>query len=120
ADFSRSVRDALSHLNDLAYLQTHPLVGVAPTDGLDARPSSGSALREILRRTIESLRPDPRTASRSSAHRRYQILLQRYVEGLDSVAIQAKLGIGRSEYYRVLVAAVRAVDALLREHAIDA
>src|SRR6266496_227285 len=89
-DVHRSVRDALAHLNDLAYLQTHVLTRAIPAEGREGQ--AGAALRDALLRAIESLHPNARTATGSPAHRRYQILLQRYTEGLDSKDVQARLG----------------------------
>lgn len=113
-DFRRRVRDALAHLNDLAYLQTHPLAPMAPQVPSDRPISAGSLLRQTLLEAIEALRPDPRTSIQSPARRRYAILAMRYVEGGDAKTIQAKLAIGRSEYYKEHQEAVGAVVGLLR------
>src|SRR5690242_15120842 len=77
-DFGRDVCDALAHLHDLAYLQTHPLTrrmsAVLPGEG----GQTGRVLRAVLLEAIEALRPTVPSASDSHALRGYQILRLRY------------------------------------------
>jgi non-specific serine/threonine protein kinase len=106
------VRDALAHLYDPIYLQTHPLGPLVTWDG--ARPTSaGKVLREFLLDVIESLHPLARDAGPLLSGASYQILRLRYVEGQDVAAIQRQLALGRSEFYREQQRGVEAVVSLL-------
>jgi hypothetical protein len=122
AAFARQVRDALAHLYDPVALQTHPL---ARSLGLDAprasgareRPGSqppvGRALRQRLVEAIAALRPELKrgeVAGASPTWRAQRLLELRYVEALDPPAVQAQLGIEKSQYYREHA---RALDALV-------
>ncbi len=115
AGFGREIRAALAHLNDVAYLQTHPLVWLVGSKASANATGSGVALKQELIEAIASLRPDARTAGLSPARRRHQILEMRYVEGANASGIQAKLAISKSEYYREHQEALQAVAALLQE-----
>ena len=59
ADSVRHVRDALAHLYDLAYLQTHPLALLLrpPPAGYAAPTAPAKALRQRLLEAIDALRP---------------------------------------------------------------
>src|SRR5205814_2076040 len=77
----RQVRDALAHLHDLPYLQTHPLaekIGPSPTPA-----HMGVWLHERLLKAIEALRPDTRVTASSRARRTYDLLSLRYAQDLD-------------------------------------
>src|SRR5213592_3242465 len=57
-DWQDRVRDALAHLHDPVYLQTHPLAPVVLRDGIDgARARAGQALQRVLLDAIERLKP---------------------------------------------------------------
>jgi predicted ATPase len=109
----RRTLDALAHLNDLTHLQTHPLIGALHSHA--SEKPSGAVLRGALLEAIESLRPDARLSVGSPLRRRHQLLELRYVQGLDPVAVQARLGIGKSHYYRQHRDAVAAVISSLHE-----
>src|SRR5438309_2983970 len=70
AEFHRSVRDALAHLNDPAYLQTHPLPAVSAVTGMAAPLASASALRQAVVDAIRSLQPKTRSPADSTSWRR--------------------------------------------------
>jgi predicted ATPase len=111
--FARQVRDALAHLYDPAYLQTHPLAALVPADPGMRTAGRGKALRQILVEAIEATRPigtADRTIPGSLIH---PVLTLRYVEALDPSAVQERLGVSRSEYYREHQRGVDAVISLL-------
>lgn len=114
-DLARLVHDALVHLDDLAYLQTHPLARTSSGPGGRGRWQAGHALREVLLDGIGSLRPNSRSGADSHAWRGYQILTLRYAERRDLDDIQATLAIGKSEYYRDHRRAVDALTSYLQE-----
>jgi predicted ATPase len=93
----REVRDALGHLYDLPYLQTHPLA---------ARAGGGKALRQLLEDTVASL----------SGPGRLAVLLRlRYVDGLEPADVWTRLAISKSEYYHAHRRALTAVAEVLAE-----
>src|SRR5215831_10192029 len=77
----REVRDALGHLYDLPYLQTHPLA---------ARAGGGKGLRQLLEDSVASLGGSGRLAV---------LLRLRYVDGLEPADVWTRLAISKSEYY---------------------
>lgn len=115
SEFRRRVRDVLAHLNDTAYLQTHPLAGISALASGHSNCGSATAVRQAVTEAIRSLRPDARAPAGSSAWRRYRILELRYEEGGDARTIQATLAIGQAEYYREHREAIQAVVAVLWE-----
>jgi non-specific serine/threonine protein kinase len=125
--FGRLVREALAHLYDLPYLQTHPLAALVVRDREPAaagpvplRRAAGKRLRQALLEALEALRPDPRTAgavgaARDQPGRSHHLLTLRYVEGLTPAEVQARLAVGRSEYFREHQRGLDALASLLRE-----
>lgn len=114
-DFDHQVRDALNHLYDHVYLQTHSLARLIAREQPAKPANAGKLLRNCLLETIESLRPSPSVAAGSDTWRRYQIMALRYVEGLESVAVQSKLAISQATYYREHAPGLAAIVSLLRE-----
>jgi non-specific serine/threonine protein kinase len=119
AGFARQVRDALTHLHDPVALRRHPLATrLLPEAAGAAAARPGAALRRRLLEALARLRPEGRPGGAAAgAWRRYQLLELRYVEALDPSAVQAQLGIEKSEYYRQHA---RALDALVAALAADA
>src|SRR5262245_26290311 len=78
-DLERQVRDALTHLYDLAHLQTHPLARRLRERG--GPSATGVVLRQELLDAIEWFRPAAGTPTTSKAYRRYRVLELRYIEG---------------------------------------
>ena len=115
ACFEHQVRDALAHLFDGAYLQTHPLARLARPADSGPAADAGAALRRCLIDVVETLRPDPGMTARPEAGRGYRVLALRYVDGLDIAAIQEHLAISRPTLYREHRRALAAVTSVLRE-----
>jgi hypothetical protein len=115
--FARRVRGALAHLHDPVYLQTHPLVcHVAPDRAGGAAPvCAGGALRRALLDAIARLRPPGKAGDAAAPARRHRLLELRYVGALDPPAVQAQLGIEKSQYYREHACALSALVAVLAE-----
>jgi predicted ATPase/transcriptional regulator with XRE-family HTH domain len=115
--FAEQVQDALGHLHDLAYLQTHPLATILGSD--PARPAThrGKALQSRLIAAIEALQAGPRVTANARAGRGYQALKLRYVEALGLPEVIGRLAISRGEYFRVQRRGLDAVTSLLLEHA---
>ena len=128
AGLTRHVREALAHLYDPVYLQTHPLVhalGVVPgyaggesdgeASGEKSPAQAGRLLRQRLLDAIARLRPETKASERSGAvsWRAYRLLELRYVEALPPEVVQEQLGIEKSQYYRDHARALAAVVSLL-------
>ncbi|MCL4544991.1 MAG: response regulator [Chloroflexi bacterium] len=112
--FRQLVRDALLHLYDLAYLQTHPLLLAMPANAAAQEPS-GKLLRRELLDAIETLRPASGIPAGSHPWRLYRILELRYIAEEEVAAIRSQLIISKSEYHREHQRALSGIAALLRE-----
>lgn len=104
--FIRQVRDALTHLHDLAWLQTHALTSQGATAG-----THGRALQRSLLEALAALRPASGRPGNVSA----ELLRLRYEADLPVDDVARRLAISRSEYYRQHDRGLMAVAALLRE-----
>ena len=114
-ELGRSVRSALAHLYDSAFLQTHPLARA-----IDAQPhwdalTPSQHLRRTLLDSIESLRPSPGRATPPEAARAYAILTYRYVDSLSMEDISAKLALSRRQVYREHEKGLQAIARLLAD-----
>ncbi len=117
---ARLVRDALLRLDDPAALQTHPLAQRLATEtAAGAGPArAGAALRGRLLHAIARLGPEGRAGGAGAgARRRHRLLELRYVEALDPRAVQRRLGIEKSQYYREHARALATLAAVLTEGA---
>lgn len=117
SDLTQQVQDALAHLYDPAYLQTHPLAQQLAREEpriLGAR--AGKALRQRFLDAIAALRPATKASEASSAWRPYRLLELRYIEALDPAAVQEQLGISKSQYYRDHARALKALISTLSWH----
>jgi predicted ATPase len=110
---ARQLRDALAHLHDPAYLQTHPLSRAVAGPAMD-HAQRGRALRRWLLDAVEALQPVD-AAAQPHARRSYELLRLRYVEALDRGAVERELGIAKTQYYRTHSQALEALASLLEE-----
>lgn len=113
-EFQELVRDALLHLYDLAYLQTHPLVtisGVAETGSV----ASGKLLRQAMLDAIGALHPGAGIAATSRAWRSYRILELRYVAGNEVEDVIEEVALSKRQYHREHNRALQAVASILWE-----
>lgn len=114
-ELQQQVRDALVHLHDVVYLQTHPLARIATLKPAAAsRREAGLALRERLLATIEALRPTvnrrtSRLAPRPSSPRPAVYRRDRSGRGRHSARV------GKSQFYREHERALAAVTSLVAE-----
>jgi len=113
ATFTRQVRDALAHLYDYAYLQTHPLASLLVGDELTSQQTRGQELRKVLLQAIEALNPGPNVPFRSPERRGYASLFCRYVEGQSPAQIAQSLAISERQLRREHGQALEAVVSIL-------
>src|SRR5689334_12211948 len=100
--FISEVQQALEHLHNFPYLQSHPLVQRLHLDAEPSREPSGQRLRRLLVEAIESLSPGP-SASFSAPHARlYNLLLLHYVEGMTVQEAAEELSVSLRQAYRDL------------------
>jgi CheY-like chemotaxis protein len=116
--FTQHVRDALHHLHERAALEAHPLASLLG----DGPPLTGSALRRLLLKAIEQLRPEGRgdlpdpdhqLGSLTQAWRRYRFLVLRYVEGKGFDEISRELNVSSRQGYRDHAGALGALVTVL-------
>lgn len=113
--FGRQVRDALVHLHDFAYLQTHPLAVTLLGTRKDRTTNTGRLLHSRLVQAIEALCPPHEAATSHHAVRSYRLLHLRYVEGMSIHKVCSELGISESAYHRSHSRCLEALITLLDE-----
>ena len=113
-EFTELVRDALLHLYDLAYLQTHALVAIAAA-AEPRQAASGKLLRQALLDAIGALHPGSGVAAASRAWRAYRILELRYVVGSEVDEVIGEVALSKRQYHREQHRALVAVASLLWE-----
>lgn len=102
--FARLVREALAHLYDEAYLESHPLAELLiPT----TEAPEGASLHRLLLQAIESLRPAPHVPSTAPLWRPYLALSLRYVEGLQARQVAQEMHISPRQFRREQVEGLR-------------
>lgn len=114
-EFRKQVKDALDHLYDTAYLETHPLVSQFHTLAADSRLTRAQKLRSLLKETIEALRPGEGSPSGSPEWRAYMALRYRYLQGLGLAEIESELGLSLRQLQRELHKGLDALAVLFRE-----
>jgi CheY-like chemotaxis protein len=97
-EFEKWLRDALNHLYDIGYLETHPLgeLVIAPEQNSGRR---GPDLRKTLIGAIQARKPPRGTPIQSPDWRGYQILEQHILAGLSPSEVAQKLNISRSLFF---------------------
>ena len=113
--FIELVRDALLHLYDPVYLQTHPLLACIGAEAGQSTMTRGKRLRQALLDAIEALQPGAAEAAAPYASRAYRILELRYIEGHEVAEILSQVALSKSQYHREHHRALQAVASLLWE-----
>jgi CheY-like chemotaxis protein len=101
-EFRKQVKDALEHLYDTAYLETHPLLSQFPNPATDSRLTRAQKLRSLLKETIEALRPQEGSPVGSPEWRSYLALRYRFVQGMSPGEAEIELGISLRQLQREL------------------
>jgi CheY-like chemotaxis protein len=114
-EFQQQVRDALHHLYDYPYLESHPLaLRYWPEVGRGG-PSRAHRLSRLLLESIEELNPPGEGAADTSHVRFYSLLVYRYVEEWPLPDILRELGYSRSQFFREQQKAITMLASVLRE-----
>ncbi len=114
-EFREQVRDALHHLYDYPYLESHPLALQCWPEVRRGGPSRAHRFNRLLLESIEELNPPGEVAADTSHVRFYSLLVYRYVEEWPLLDIMRKLGYSRSQYFREQQKAVTMLASVLRE-----
>ena len=115
-EFVGQVRDALAHLYDYPYLQTHPLVENLHAGG-DLSPQQRMRfMRTAILEGIEAMNPGRGAPARSTANRAYDVLKLHYVEGLMVQEVARELALSERQVYRDLRKAEAGLAGLLWSH----
>jgi chemotaxis family two-component system response regulator PixH len=112
--FIQYVKDALNNLHDTVRLQNSPLLDVLQLDTVPGGTDTAS-LRELLRDSIEALRPPADLPLDSREWGRYRLLLLRFVRRYSLYETCQELAISASSYYRYQQEAIEALARLLWE-----
>ena len=88
------------NLHDLICLRNCPIAEMLVPDVSPARKERGWQVHHLLLDAIEELNPGADTPILSREWHRYQLLLLRFVERLDSTKTATKLCISSSQYFR--------------------
>jgi CheY-like chemotaxis protein len=99
-EFAAWVRDALTHLYDAPYLQTHPLASLLPKSEQNDPLQRMQRLRRLLLDAIHAVRPAPGTPASSPDWRHYRLLELRYVEAMTPRQAMEELALSRSQFFR--------------------
>jgi DNA-directed RNA polymerase specialized sigma subunit len=103
----QAIRDALRHLDDVAYLAESRLAQLVAQ--LHGQPPSGHSLRSALSRAIQRMKPAEGQPRQTREHRCYHILRLTYVERKKAAEVAKALAISERQYYRELKAAIHKV-----------
>lgn len=113
-EFVDLVRDALLHLYDPSYLQTHSLLAFA-REANGTTVARGKRLYQALLDAIEALRPEAGVEPASRAWRAYRILELRYVDGRETSDVMSRVVLSKNQYHREHNRALQAVASILWE-----
>lgn len=109
-----SIRSALAHLDDPAYLESHALADQLLVDAVPGE-SRGQALRRRLQLAIEALDPGPQANSSDSRALCYQILSRYAIAKESIVAIALRFDVSERQAYRLLQRGIVAIGNMLTE-----
>lgn len=105
----------LAHLNDIAYLENHPLAKYVPASAITPTLSRGQALRRILRLAIAALDPGVEGNSDALEARPYRVLYRYAISRHSMLTIANQLSISQRQAYRELRCAIEALASVLSD-----
>jgi len=109
------VRSALSHLDDPARLENHPLAKRLPYVAAAPDLSKGQLLRRTLRLAIEALDPKDGMSVSSTRPNAYQVLYRYAIAKQSMATIARDLAISERQAYRELQRGTEALVQILLE-----
>ena len=116
-EFESWVKDALSHYWGGPKLTRSPLMQLRAVDRVieEADSNPGKALRLVLGRAIQNLRPDGRQDLSTPEWLLYNILEMRFIQGRKIRDIASRLAISESDLYRKQRVAIGQVAQVLTD-----
>jgi len=114
-EFLSQIRDALNHLYDYHYLESHPLALRYWPEVIRGRSGRAEWFNRLLLESIEELSPPDVPSRDTSRARFYSLLVYRYVEEWPLPEIMRELGYSRSQFFREQRKAVAMLASVLRE-----
>jgi CheY-like chemotaxis protein len=111
--FVEQVKQALEHLYDLPYLQSHPLVQEGGSGAARTSEIPGQHLRRHLAAAIEALNPGAGVPFSAPHARLYNLLRLRYVEQMTVREAASELGLSLRQAHRDLRHGEESVAAVL-------
>ncbi len=118
-DLLAELRSALAHLDDPAYLESHPLTRRIAFVAQASDLSRGQLLRRTLRLGIEALDPGAEATRQAPEARSYEVLCRYAIARESMVAIAARLNMGERQAYRHLRRGLEALAQILSELAVE-
>ena len=115
SEFLQQVRDALSHLYDYPYLESHPLALRCWPEPEQKGPNRAQLLHRLLLESIEELHPPVAPIKGTSRAEYYFLLVYRYVEEWSLPDIMQELGYSRRQFFRQQQKAIEMLASLLWE-----
>ena len=114
-EFVSLVRDALGHLYDYHYLDSHPLAMQHWPQATLQGGNRAERFNRLLLESIEELNPPGAPSKDTSRARYYSLLVYRYVEEWELADIMRELGYSRSQFFREQRKAIAMLASVLRK-----
>ncbi len=112
--FETLIKDALNNLFDFTILETHPLLSNGIAIPIDYSGSKGEYLKKILLEAVEDLKPaDKNYDINTTEWRVYIVLLNRYLEGMNSIDVAKLLAMSERQYRRYQKKAIQSVALII-------
>jgi CheY-like chemotaxis protein len=115
-EFIRLVHDALLHLYDIAYLQSHPLLQLLGFASEPDKHTRTHRARKMILDAIEANKPTRGVPASSPLWRSYAILQKRFIDGRSPSETMAQLGLGKSQFFLEQKRAVEMLATYLQTH----
>jgi CheY-like chemotaxis protein len=113
-EFVSLVKDALGHLYDYHYLDSHPLALQHWPQATRQGGTRAERFNRLLLESIEELNPPGAPSKDTSRARYYSLLIYRYVEEWALADIMRELGFSRSQFFREQRKAIAMLASNLR------
>ena len=114
-EFASLVKDALGHLYDYHYLDSHPLALQHWPQATQHGGTRAERFNRLLLESIEELNPPGARSKDTSRARYYSLLIYRYVEEWELMDIMRELGYSRSQFFREQRKAIAMLASNLRK-----
>jgi len=112
--FAHHVKDSLESYHNPARLQTNPLIELLALRSVPGETRAMS-LRQLIRETVESLRPSPSIPASRPEWIHYRLLWLHYVQSQARYAVAQELGLSHTSFYRDRQKALEACASILWE-----